>query len=499
MPVAPIRRPPGGGRRGQWRVEQFSRAGRRATTRVPRWSVVVVAAVVLATVAGCGRKDNVAIGEPGVPLRTGQAPSGQYVAAQPGGAVAPAAAAPGTFGDLSGLCGPGDAKGATDQGVTDSEIRVGTIADPGYAGSPGLDKEFFDTAKAFTKWCNDAGGINGRKIRVDLLDAAVLDVIPRMNEACAQDFTMVGGGAVMDDMGAQVRVDCGLPDVPGFVVTTKAAGADLLAQPVPNANQQQPVGIYRMMAERQPELKDAAGILTANFAALTTTADRRQEALEKLGFKVVYRQEYNVMGESNWAPFVAAMKDKGVKTLTFVGEPNMLVALQKAMDEQGWHPEAILQDASFYAKKYIDAGGSSVQKTYVDLVFNPLETADQHPAVQQYIDILKASDPSAQPSLLGMQGLTAWLLWAKAAKDCGSTLTRACLLEKARSVTEWTGGGLHSPTNPSTGEAPRCSMVVEATPKGYEKVTPDGDDFSCDDANRLTLTTQYTDGAKRKG
>ena len=63
-----------------------------------------------------------------------------------GGTQAPGEQAPaaGDFGDLKGVCGPGDASGATAQGVTDDAIQVGTIADPGFIGRPGLNQEIFD-------------------------------------------------------------------------------------------------------------------------------------------------------------------------------------------------------------------------------------------------------------------------------------------------------------------------------------------------------------------
>ncbi|MEY3360585.1 MAG: hypothetical protein RL531_304, partial [Actinomycetota bacterium] len=105
------------------------------------------------------------------------------------------AAASGSFGSLGEVCGPGDAKGATAQGVTDTEIRVGTVADPGFAGRPGLNQELFDAATVFTEWCNAAGGIEGRKIKVDLLDAKLVEYRQRILEACEQDFSLVGGGA----------------------------------------------------------------------------------------------------------------------------------------------------------------------------------------------------------------------------------------------------------------------------------------------------------------
>jgi ABC-type branched-subunit amino acid transport system substrate-binding protein len=59
--------------------------------------------------------------------------------------------------------------------VGPSEIRVGTIADVGFVGRPGLHREFFDVADAFAAWCNAAGGIDGRRLRVDRLDAKVVE------------------------------------------------------------------------------------------------------------------------------------------------------------------------------------------------------------------------------------------------------------------------------------------------------------------------------------
>ena len=87
-----------------------------------------------------------------------------------------------TFGDLPSPCGPGDATGATDQGVTNTGIHIAYGDDRGYAASPGLDQEMGDAAKAMIKWCNDQGGINGRQIVGDYYDAAITQV----NTSCSR-------------------------------------------------------------------------------------------------------------------------------------------------------------------------------------------------------------------------------------------------------------------------------------------------------------------------
>ena len=123
-----------------------------------RWIVVAMCIAVLT--AGCGRSDDSSEGDDGSTTTT----------------VSTAQPASGDFGSLTDVCQPGDATGATATGVTDDEIRIATFSDAGFSGRPGLNQEFFDTAEVFSKWCNDAGGINGRKIVVDEHDAALTEV-----------------------------------------------------------------------------------------------------------------------------------------------------------------------------------------------------------------------------------------------------------------------------------------------------------------------------------
>ncbi|HEX5094615.1 MAG TPA: branched-chain amino acid ABC transporter substrate-binding protein, partial [Acidimicrobiia bacterium] len=71
----------------------------------------------------------------------------------------------GAFGDLGVICQPGDGATASsstsDPGVTADSVQISTFSDPGFSGRLGLNQELFDTAEAFTKWCNEHGGING--------------------------------------------------------------------------------------------------------------------------------------------------------------------------------------------------------------------------------------------------------------------------------------------------------------------------------------------------
>jgi len=121
------------------------------------------------------------------------------------------AAPSGDFGDLKAVCGPGDPTLSPAQGVTAKEIKVGVFTDVGFTKK----QEFVDAAKVFTSWCNDAGGIGGRKVVANLHDSKLVEVRQRMADACREDFALVGGGAAMDGTGTTDRVEWLLPYFPG--------------------------------------------------------------------------------------------------------------------------------------------------------------------------------------------------------------------------------------------------------------------------------------------
>src|SRR4051812_40220960 len=129
------------------------------------------------------------------------------------------AAATGDFGSVKSVCAPGSASGGSARGLNGNTIRIGVLADPGSTVTPGLGQEFFDVADVFTKWCNAAGGINGRKIVVDKIDAKLFNVGAAIIQACQKDFMLVGGGNALDAVGVQPRLNCKLGEVPGYTVS----------------------------------------------------------------------------------------------------------------------------------------------------------------------------------------------------------------------------------------------------------------------------------------
>jgi hypothetical protein len=450
-----------------------------------RW---LVAPVCLALLAGaCSRSGNSAINQS--PTTAAQASGTSTTAAGPG---------PGDFGTLKAVCGPGNASGATDLGVTNTSINVATMADPGATVSPGLDQELFDAASGFVKWCNAAGGILGRKLNLHLRDSAIFNVPARMQEACASDFALVGNGEAFDDGGVAIRVKCKLPEIPGYDNSPLAAEAPLKVQAAPMPTQQQPVSGLKAMQQLIPGVSKI-GFLIGQLAGVLQTRDREKEAAQLFGLTSVYDDTYPITGADNWQPYVQKMKDSGLQVLELTGSPDHLIGLEKAMKAVGWYPQGIIEQANMYDQRIVNEAGDALKNTYVITAFVPFEDANKNPAIKQLVDTMKQYVPNGKIAALSSNAWTAWLLFAVAARDCGSNLTRQCLLQQAGSHTDWTGGGIQGPANtdPVHRQTAQCATIVQATPTAFVDATnllpPSSGQalFNCDPSNVIDLKHNY--------
>ena len=466
---------------------------RSATARPGRRHAVGVVAVLaaLALVAGACTRSS---GQKETGAATTTSATGGSTDTSGGGSAS------GGFGDLKDVCGPGDAKGSTAQGVTDSEIRVGTISDPGFTGRQGLNQELFDASEVFTKWCNAAGGINGRKIVDDELDAKLTEYKQRITEACQQDFMLVGGGGVFDDTGQEERLSCLLPDIAGYQVSAQARDSDLSVSPLPTPLGKLPIGVFQYLQKKFPASFDKVGFMTGNVASTILVDKQAQEAVTSLGGKAVYQAQYNSIGESSWTPFAEALRSAGAKGLVYTGEPENGAKLLQALDDIGYKLDWVVVGANFLDQNFIKVGGAAVHDVYLLASVVPFFEANKNPATKQYLDLFQTYKPNGKSqAILGYNSFSAWLLFAQSVKACGSGVTRKCVYDKAKAVTSWTGGGLHGASDPSTDSPTDCYQVVEATPKGFEvpaDFKPTDGLFTCSPDSVVTLKGDYGQGTK---
>jgi ABC-type branched-subunit amino acid transport system substrate-binding protein len=412
-------------------------------------------------------------------------------------AASAAAPGPGDFGTLKAVCGPGTASGATARGVTDTEIHLGTMADPSNTVLPGAGQESFDIGDAFVKWCNAAGGILGRKLVLTKRDSQLFNVGARVLDACQSDFMLVGSANPLDQAGLKPRLACNLSAIPAYVVSADVAVAPEQVV-IDNSIPQVDVGEWRALAKLYPAAFQAVSLITVNGAGLDTFAERQQEALTSIGDKVVDFQKAPLTGVDNWRPYAQNALGHGAKAVITLSPD--ISAFVRSFSDVGWNPDVMALGVQNYNAGTITLAKEGVlPTTYVSMSYWPFEAAAQERAMQQAIDLIKSSS-KLTPDFAHLQALNAWLLWAVAAKACGSQLTGDCVIAHAGSQTGWTGGGIMAPIDTHVGASvlSDCFTVLKATPAGFvlaPSVTmPNKDIFNCDPANVVTVANTYAGG-----
>ena len=451
-----------------------------------RW--LVIAAVLCLVVAACGGHDS---------TETDAESSTSTTAADTSdGKGAPGV---GHFGTLDeAVCGPGDASGSGDQGVSDDSIKIGTLTDAGNTIIPGLLQEFVDSAEAFVAWCNEAGGINGREIDLTIRDAKLVEGQQRIAEACASDFMLVGGGSGLDGPLAQPRVDCGLPQIPAFNADAPSKAADLQVNPT-HANYPGYLNfgtMYQLAAKHFPDAIKKFAYLTATEGSGKTpwSVAIPQSVEESFGYNTVFSGATPPPPATvdNWRPYVEPMKTAGAELVVYDHIGDYVVPFMNSFSDIGFKPKAVLGNPGLYSKTFIDGNDALADiPTYVEVVVYPFEEADENPPTQQFLDLMDAELPgwSDVPKALAAQGWAAWLLFAQSAKACGSDLTRDCVMKEAAAAGEWDAGGLIAPGTISVGEpvGPWCAVMMRATPDGFEMdeefTEPTDGIWNCDERN----------------
>lgn len=438
--------------------------------RSRRTAALVVGVALVA--AACGRSGSPAARDGGDTTSTSAAPTG--------GAA--------DFGSLTDVCGDGTPAASTSQGVTGSDLKVGVFSDAGAQFRPGLNQELFDVATVFSKWCNDRGGLDGRTIVVDQHDSALFEVKSRMLEACRDDFYLVGGGAVFDQDGVTPRLQCLLPEMPAYVVSDQARGADLSTPGNPNPLGTMNIGAMRYLDRKFPADTDHIGLLTGDVNTTKVVAGYlRDAATDELGWKITYDDVYPAAGVPDWTPYAQKLRDAKVKGLIWVGEPESLAKLLGALGDIGYRLDFIRTDANHYDQNLIDTAGPALANApvYVQTGYEPFEGATEDSATGQYLAAFDEYLPDGKSRTgLAIAAWSSWLLFAQAARECRDDVSRRCIHDAAKRVKGWTGGGLHAPTYEP------CFAIERATPQGFTRVRdidPTDGVFNCEKTNAIDI------------
>lgn len=425
---------------------------------------------------------------------TGQETGTESEAGTPTTAGASEAGETVSFGDMESPCGAGTATIAPGEGPSTDTMKIGVANDRGAdaVGRPGLNKEVWDASQAFAQWCNDQGGIQGLPIELVELDAQAINVEAAMTKACTEVFAMVGGGMAQDQMQFSGNAGsdfhkCGLIDIPAFAVSIEKSGSNGKVEPVPNPADSIATGFVRDFVSLYPEQSKKMVVAYGELPSLLTIKAGFDAAAEAEGLTLLKPITYPLLGVDDWGQYADLVIQSGAESMFWIGEPDSAANINAKLREKGWDGP-ILHQSNIYDKSLFDAGVKSADDNVIRSAFYPFEEADKWPATQQYLDLM-ATVPDAKLALLGVQSMSAWLLFVTAANACAEAndgvIGRTCILEEATAVSEWTGGGLHAPTDPGSGVGPECGLLLISKNGKFERLWPELDSdeevngFSC--------------------
>jgi hypothetical protein len=135
------------------------------------------------------------------------------------------------------------------------------------------------------------------------------------------------------------------------------------------------------------------------------------------------------------------------------------------------------------------AASTHLPPTYLAIQYWPFELSSESPGLQQLTAIMHKYSGGDQIDWDDELAFDSWILFAKSATACGSTLTVSCVLSQAATQQNWTGGGLAAPVahlamanqNPTPSD---CFLMMSVQPNKfvYDKTdtNPNNQIWHCD-------------------
>jgi len=395
------------------------------------------------------------------------------------GAAEPGAAGAGGGPATTVASGATDNGGATDVGVTATSITVGNVATMS-GPVPGLFSGAVYGTQAWVAYQNSLGGINGRKIRLDVRDdqfdtgqnrAQTIDLLGKA-------FALVGSFSLYDDAAVpqiekagvaavQVPLANGLQVSPNnFSVAPVKRGA--------------PTGPWNLFKEKFPQSIGAVGAIYGDVPAAKDNYLNEKNAMQSVGFKFVYERGYQPT-ETDFTADVIRMRSAGVKFFFTSGDVKTVARVAKAMQSQNFKPDAFAVFGPAYDATFVPLAGSAgegvmnvgTQAMYLG------EDAPYNPEVRLFLDWLHKVKPGYTPDLFAAYGWGQGRLFAKAVQDAGPKLTRAGLLAALRKIDDWNGYGMFPPVGPAS-KRPALCYIIEAVHNGkFERWNSPPPGFNC--------------------
>ncbi|MDP3969857.1 MAG: ABC transporter substrate-binding protein [Nocardioides sp.] len=356
-------------------------------------------------------------------------------------------------------------------GITDKTITIANVSD--ISGPiPGLFQATQDATRAYAAFFNASNDICGRKLEVANLDSRSDTAADQAayQKACQSAFAAVGSMSAFDSGGAKVAENCGLPDMRSSTTSKErnscktCLGAQTINPSVASLS-----GFKWFIGKNRPATQKAA-FLHIRAGSVPDIQLGRRKAAESVGFKTVYEAGIDIT-EFNYAPFVQAMKERGVTYVDFAGAYQQATRLAQAMKQQGFKPAFTHFLQPMYTQQLIETAGKDVEDVYLTVNHAMYDnTANKEMAT--YLAWLQQVKPGASPTTYGVYAWSAARMFVEASIELGGKLNREALNAELRGIRNWTSNELTVPQSPGTKRTAECTSILQVKNQKFVRVAP---------------------------
>lgn len=408
----------------------------------------------------------------------------------------------------------GSAAPGGDIGITSTTIRVAVIADVNAPANPGLFQKSLNAVKAWAEIVNANGGMAGRQVVVDAIDAqedpniSLNDVI----KACSQDFALVGTEALA--LSSMSAIDgcknaqgqaIGMPNLAGIAFgALQQCDPDTFAvqgndpqycatekQSTPSHTEQ--VGDYQWYVAQYPGLH-GMWVYNTDLPNARVTQLPTYVAGEKQGIKPDGSGFYGAAGTDPQSAMIPVVQAAKQNSSTFVADgvtpPNMVLLRREAQLQGNNSVKVWLCVAGCYANYFLTTGGSAVNGTYQTMTTIPFFTEyKQNPELSALVDKLGGINNLDSNALASYVEALLFSGAVQKAIANGGQLTRASLFSALRTQeTAFNADGIAGTTNVSTHQQSPCFMITQVQNGQFQRVYPtQAGTFDCKASNLITV------------
>lgn len=360
---------------------------------------------------------------------------------------------------------------ASDVGITPDSITVGLVAS---LSGPiaGLWNTAVYAMDSFVREVNLAGGVDGRKIILKIVDDGFDSGrnAAAVRELADQVFVFLGSASGADAGGAGIIRAKSIPDF-GSALSPQRAANPTYVHLGSSGNEEGRHDNLPMYAKGLG-VKKMGYIYFSNDVAVTE-AKAWRKAYESVGIQTCYDTQVQFV-EPDYTVHAVALQRNGCDGAYVVIDTNSSAKLQAAIYRQQWKPTFMLYNYTAYDDNFARlAGGPEVAEGVYAWLWQAF--ADEPiPEMQRYVAALKKYYPNADPK--GYNAAPNWadgLLFLKALKAVGPNPTRSRLMEEVAKIRNYDAEGMMPPYPDATKRIRQpCIHIARFTKGAWKQAWP---------------------------